>query len=80
MTPIITMIVTLSVCASAMAVIGLCGAKHTKRIDDFLPGGRNMRFRISAFAYGTSYFSFIFFTGSVGNQKNLKKSFSRLAT
>ena len=49
-----------------MIVIGLYTSKHSKTMDGFLLGGRNIGPWISAFAYGTSYFSAVIFIGYAG--------------
>ena len=51
---------------AVMMGIGLYTTKKTKSVNDFVLGGRNVGSWLTAFAYGTSYFSavvFIFRTG-----------------
>ncbi|MEG0476951.1 MAG: sodium:solute symporter [Raoultibacter sp.] len=51
----------------AVAVgIGIFCKKHTKSVDGFILGGRNVGPWFSAFAYGTSYFSAVIFVGYAG--------------
>lgn len=49
-----------------MVAIGLYSVKRTDTIEGFLLGGRNVGPWISAFAYGTSYFSAVIFVGYAG--------------
>ncbi len=49
-----------------MVVIGIWGLKKTNSLNDFFLGGRNVGPWISAFAYGTSYFSAVIFIGFAG--------------
>ena len=51
----------------AVAVaVGLYCRKHTGTVDGFILGGRNVGPWMSAFAYGTSYFSAVVFVGYAG--------------
>ncbi len=50
----------------AMIAIGVYSFSRTKTIDGFLLGGRNVGAWVSAFAYGTSYFSAVVFVGYAG--------------
>lgn len=52
--------------AAMMLVIGMISIKKTNTMDDFLLGGRNIGPWISAFAYGTTYFSAVVFIGYAG--------------
>ena len=61
----ITMI-ALAIFALAMIVIGFFSAKRAKTLDGFLLGGRKIGAWVSAFAYGTSYFSAVVFIGYAG--------------
>lgn len=61
-----TTIIALSLFAAVMLVIGIYSYYKTKTIDGFLLGGRNVGAWISAFAYGTSYFSAVIFVGYSG--------------
>lgn len=49
-----------------MVVIGVYTSKKAKTMEGFLLGGRNIGPWISAFAYGTSYFSAVIFIGYAG--------------
>ncbi len=49
-----------------MIVIGVYSWRKTKTIEGFLLGGRNVGPWISAFAYGTAYFSAVVFVGYAG--------------
>ncbi len=64
-TKIVT-IVALAIFAVAMIAIGLYSWRKTQTIDGFLLGGRNTGAWVSAFAYGTSYFSAVVFVGYAG--------------
>lgn len=46
--------------------IGLYARKHTKSVDGFVLGGRSVGPWLSAFAFGTSYFSAVIFIGYAG--------------
>ncbi len=48
------------------AAIGLYCRKHATNVNDFVLGGRNMGPWMSAFAYGTTYFSGVVFVGYAG--------------
>lgn len=52
--------------AAAMVFVGVKSAKKTLTMDGFLLGGRNIGPWISAFAYGTSYFSAVILIGYAG--------------
>lgn len=49
-----------------MVVIGVRGAKKTKTLTDFVVGSRKAGPWMSAFAYGTTYFSAVIFIGYAG--------------
>ena len=51
---------------ASMVIIGLYSRRHAKTMDGFLLGGRNIGAWMSAFAYGTSYFSAVIFIGYAG--------------
>jgi len=51
-----------------MTVIGVWGMRKTKTVSDFFLGGRTLGPWISAFAYGTTYFSAVLFIGFAGTQ------------
>ena len=50
-----------------LVAISLLTRKKNSSVDDFLLGGRNMGPWISAFAYGTTYFSAVIFVGYAGS-------------
>lgn len=49
-----------------MAAIGIYSSKKAKTMTDFLLGGRNIGPWLSAFSYGTAYFSAVIFIGYAG--------------
>ncbi len=49
-----------------MMGIGMYTAKQTRSVNDFVLGGRNVGSWLTAFAYGTSYFSAVVFIGYAG--------------
>lgn len=51
-----------------MVGVGVYSKRKVKSSNDFLLGGRNMGGWVSAFAYGTSYFSAVIFIGYAGAQ------------
>lgn len=59
-------IIALAIFALAMVCIGVFSSIKTKTIDGFLLGNRGIGPWISAFAYGTSYFSAVVFVGYAG--------------
>ena len=59
-------IVALAIFLIAMVVIGFWGMKKTTTLNDFFLGGRTVGPWISAFAYGTTYFSAVIFIGFGG--------------
>lgn len=61
-----TTIVALILFALVMVIIGWRSYRKTKTMDGFLLGGRNIGAWVSAFAYGTSYFSAVIFIGYAG--------------
>ena len=67
MTPtmIITLIMTL-VFFALMIFIGIRSKSHAKDVTGFVLGSRNVGPWLSAFAYGTSYFSAVIFVGYAG--------------
>ena len=58
--------IALGVYALAMALIGCISYGKSKTIDGFLIGGRNIGAWVTAFAYGTTYFSAVVFVGYAG--------------
>ena len=59
-------IIALCIYALAMALIGCISYGKTKTLDGFLIGGRNIGAWVTAFAYGTTYFSAVVFVGYAG--------------
>ncbi len=59
-------IVSLILFSLLMIGIGVYSLTRTKTIDGFLLGGRKIGAWVSAFAYGTSYFSAVIFIGYAG--------------
>lgn len=51
-----------------MVAVGVWGMKKTSTLNDFFLGGRTVGPWISAFAYGTTYFSAVAFIGFAGKQ------------
>lgn len=51
-----------------MVAIGVWGMRKTTSMNDFFLGGRSVGPWISAFAYGTTYFSAVLFIGFAGKQ------------
>src|SRR6056297_3552179 len=49
-----------------LLTIAVHSARKTKNVDDFFLGGRTIGPWLSAFAYGTSYFSAVIFIGYAG--------------
>ena len=42
---------------AVMVAVGVYGRRHARSVDGFVLGGRNVGAWLTAFAYGTSYFS-----------------------
>jgi len=59
-------IIALCIYAIAMALIGCISYGKSKNLDGFLLGGRKVGAWVTAFAYGTSYFSAVIFVGYAG--------------
>ncbi len=51
---------------TVMVVVGLYSRQHTTSVDGFVLGGRSVGPWLTAFAYGTSYFSAVVFVGYAG--------------
>ncbi len=62
----IAKIVLLIVFFATMIGVGLYSRKHATNVNDFVLGGRSVGPWLSAFAYGTSYFSAVVFVGYAG--------------
>ena len=59
-------IIALCIYAVAMALIGCISYGKSKTLEGFLIGGRNVGAWVTAFAYGTTYFSAVVFVGYAG--------------
>lgn len=59
-------VIALGIYAVAMALIGCISYGKSKTLDGFLIGGRNIGAWMTAFAYGTTYFSAVVFVGYAG--------------
>lgn len=59
-------IVMLVIYIGIMMAIGIYTSRRTKSVSDFVLGGRNVGSWLTAFAYGTSYFSAVVFIGYAG--------------
>lgn len=59
-------VILVSLFIAAMVLIGIWGMKRTHTLGDFFLGNRNIGPWVSAFAYGTSYFSAVLFIGFAG--------------
>ena len=62
----ITKIIFLVVFFAVMIGVGLYSRKHATNVNDFVLGGRTVGPWLTAFAYGTSYFSAVVFVGYAG--------------
>ncbi len=59
-------IIALGIYAITMALIGCISYGKSKTLDGFLIGGRNIGAWLTAFSYGTTYFSAVVFVGYAG--------------
>ena len=62
----VTKIVFLVIFFAVMIGVGLYSGKHATNVNDFVLGGRRVGPWLTAFAYGTSYFSAVVFVGYAG--------------
>ena len=62
----ITRIIFLVIFFGVMIGVGLYSRKHATNVNDFVLGGRSVGPWLTAFAYGTSYFSAVVFVGYAG--------------
>ena len=60
-------IIVLSLYALMIVLVGIRGLRATKTFNDFFLGGGNVGPWMSAFSYGTAYFSAVLFIGFAGN-------------
>lgn len=56
----------LAVYVAVMLAIGFYTSRKTKSVNDFMLGGRNVGSWLTAFSYGTTYFSAVVFIGYAG--------------
>ncbi len=59
-------IISLSIYAAMIIVIGIIGLRKTKSFSDYFLGGGNVGPWMTAFSYGTAYFSAVVFIGFAG--------------
>ncbi len=62
----ITKVIFLVIFFGVMIAVGLYSRKHATNVNDFVLGGRSVGPWLTAFAYGTSYFSAVVFVGYAG--------------
>ena len=62
----ITKIIFLVIFFGVMIGVGLYSRKHATNVNDYVLGGRSVGPWLTAFAYGTSYFSAVVFVGYAG--------------
>ncbi|MBR5248608.1 MAG: sodium:solute symporter, partial [Lachnospiraceae bacterium] len=62
----VTKVIFLIVFFAVMVGVGLYSRKHATNVNDFVLGGRSVGPWLTAFAYGTSYFSAVVFVGYAG--------------
>ena len=61
-----TKIIFLVIFFAIMIGVGIYSQKHASNVNDFVLGGRSVGPWLTAFAYGTSYFSAVVFVGYAG--------------
>ena len=62
----VTKVIFLVVFFAIMIAVGVYSKKHATNVDGFVLGGRSVGPWLTAFAYGTSYFSAVVFVGYAG--------------
>ena len=62
----VTKIIFLVIFFAVMIGVGVYSRKHATNVNDFVLGGRSVGPWLTAFAYGTSYFSAVVFVGYAG--------------
>ncbi len=62
----ISKILLLLIFFGVMVAVGVYSRRHASNVDGFVLGGRNVGPWLTAFAYGTSYFSAVVFVGYAG--------------
>jgi SSS family solute:Na+ symporter/sodium/proline symporter len=60
-------IIVIAIYAIMIVLVGIYGLRKTKSFNDFFLGGGNVGPWMSAFSYGTAYFSAVLFIGFAGN-------------
>lgn len=58
--------ITIAIYVAFILAVGMMGAKKSKSLTEFTVGGRNAGAWLSAFSYGTAYFSAVMFIGYAG--------------
>ena len=59
-------ILIVAIFVAVTVAVGVFARKHSNSVDGFVLGGRNVGPWLSAFAFGTSYFSAVVFIGYAG--------------
>ena len=59
-------VILLVIFFAVMVAVGIYSRKHAMSVDGFVLGGRSVGPWLTAFAYGTSYFSAVVFVGYAG--------------
>lgn len=59
-------ILIVAIFVAVTVAVGIFARKHSNSVDGFVLGGRNVGPWLSAFAFGTSYFSAVVFIGYAG--------------
>ena len=62
----LTKVIFLVIFFGIMIAVGVISRKHATNVNDFVLGGRSVGPWLTAFAYGTSYFSAVIFVGYAG--------------
>jgi SSS family solute:Na+ symporter/sodium/proline symporter len=62
----IAKIIVLSLYALVIVIVGIIGMRRTRSFNDYLLGGGNVGPWMTAFSYGTAYFSAVLFIGFAG--------------
>ena len=62
----VTKVFFLIIFFAVMIAVGIYSRKHATNVNDFVLGGRSVGPWLTAFAYGTSYFSAVVFVGYAG--------------
>ena len=62
----VAQIIILCIYVAILLVIGFVSRRKAKTVNDFFLGGRKMGAWMTAFAYGTTYFSAVIFMGYAG--------------